>query len=240
MKIGILGMGVVGKALYSLYRDNNIKVFGRDKKFKKNFSSIDILNICIPYSDDFVKIITEDIIKYKPIVTIIHSTVPVGTTKVIIKNTKSYIVHSPIIGSHSSLKKSLKTFVKYIGSDDKKALNLADKHFKKLKIKTKKINNSDTTELLKLLCTTYYGLNITWHNYVYNIFKQKNIDFSLIQEWNTNYNNGYKKLKKMIYNRPILYPPENGKIGGTCVIPNAFILNEQHPSNLILEILKLK
>jgi UDP-N-acetyl-D-mannosaminuronate dehydrogenase len=239
MNVGILGVGEVGLALISLYKENKVKVFAKDLDIKDEFEKIEVLNICIPYDKDFVKTVLKEIKNSKPKLTIIHSTIPIGTSKKIKQKIDSCLVHSPVIGSHPFLKKSLKTFVKYIGSNDKNSLNLAKKHFKKLKLKTKCIESFEFTEMAKLLCTSYYGLCITWHNYMNKICKENNIDFNLLKEWNKNYNDGYSQFNLHKYLRPILDPPINGKIGGHCVLPNAHLLNKQYPNNLLKEILKL-
>jgi UDP-N-acetyl-D-mannosaminuronate dehydrogenase len=237
MNIEIFGVGEVGSALLCLYKEQKLKVFVKDIDIDKSSDSIDVLNVCIPYNKFFIKNVIKEINQKKPKLTIIHSTIPIGTSKKIKQKINSHLVHSPVIGSHPFLKKSLKTFVKYIGSDDKNSLNLAKKHFQKLKIKTKCIKSFEFTEMAKLFCTSYYGLCIAWHHYMYNICKQNNIDFSLIKEWNKNYNKGYKNTK---YVRPVLDAPENGKIGGHCIIPNAFLLNDQYPDDILNQILKLK
>ena len=76
-KIGILGYGEVGKAIAKFYKKPLIKDLKRDD----NLENSDILNICIPYSKNFVKIVREQIKFSKPELTIIHSTVAPGTKK---------------------------------------------------------------------------------------------------------------------------------------------------------------
>jgi UDP-N-acetyl-D-mannosaminuronate dehydrogenase len=236
MTVGILGLGEVGSALSSLYKEKGVTVIAKDLNKECKFEKNKILNICIPYTESFIKIVSDEIKNSNPKLTIIHSTVPIGTTKKIQEYTNKNVVHSPVVGSHPFLKKSFKKFIKYVGSNNLKSLKLAEKHYSKLKIKIKKIKNSEFTEMAKLFCTSYYGLCIAWHHYMYNVCKQNNIDFSLIKEWNKNYNKGYKKTR---YVRPVLDPPENGKIGGHCIIPNAILLNKQYPDDILHQILKL-
>jgi hypothetical protein len=239
MKVGVLGLGEIGSALCDLYKDHNITPIKKDLKIRNSFKELSVLNICIPYGPKFENIVTNEIIESGAKLTIIHSTVPVGTTANIKKSLTSYIVNSPVVGSHPFLKDSLESFVKYIGSPDKKAIKLAKEHYDKIGIKYKSYASFEATETAKLLCTTYYGLCITWHEYMKKVCDENDIDFSLIKEWNKDYNEGYKKFNLEKYNRPILNPPE-GKIGGHCVIPNAKLLNKLFPSSLIKEILKLK
>ncbi|MBI3631475.1 MAG: hypothetical protein HY219_01235, partial [Candidatus Staskawiczbacteria bacterium] len=121
-KVGILGYGEIGKSLALFYKNPKIKDLKRDD----GLFGVDILHVCIPWSNNFVKIIKKEINQIKPKITIIHSTIIPGTTKKI----GGMIVHSPVRGVHPNLHKGIKTFVKYIGADNKKAGQLAEKHLR--------------------------------------------------------------------------------------------------------------
>ena len=240
MKIGILGIGEIGRAFCSLYEEKKIKHLKKDIKHYFNFKNIDVLDICIPYGENFILTVEKEIEICKPKLTIIHSTVPVGTTGKIKLPKNCFIVNSPVIGSHPFLKKSIKSFIKHVGYDNKKAAKLIKTHYKSLNLKCKLFKSFESTETAKLLCTSYYGLCIAWHDYINDVCKCNNIDFSVIKKWNKNYNKGYTKLKLTKYIRPILDAPINKKIGGHCVIPNAILLNSDYPSPLIKEILQFR
>src|SRR3989344_5362217 len=91
-KVGIIGYGEIGKAISKFYKKPLIKDLNRDDGLK----SVEILHICIPWSDNFVEIVKKEIREIKPKLTIIHSTVSVGATKKIGGRT----VHSPVRGVH--------------------------------------------------------------------------------------------------------------------------------------------
>jgi len=240
MHVGILGhLGEVGSALLKCYQDINIDAFTKDKN-DKNLPELQILNVCIPYSDNFESIVCDEIKQTQPLVTIIHSTVKPGTTRNIATSTSTHVVHSPTRGSHPDLYRSLKMFVKYIGSDSSAGSLVAEKHFQLLKIPCKVISSSKATEIAKLLCTTYYGLCIAWHSTMKTICDDNNIDFSFIDEWNRTYNNGYAVLDNFNVIRPTLTPPPEGKIGGHCIIPNAELLKSFYSDSLIDALLKCK
>jgi len=239
MKIGILGIGEIGKALHSLYEKHGIQSIKKDVNTKVDFNNLTVLNICIPYSKKFENIVINQIIESSAKLTIIHSTIPIGTTRNIKSILSHHIVHSPVIGSHPFLKESLETFTKFIGSPDPKAIKLTKDHYDKIKIDYQIFDSFESTEAAKLLCTSYYGICIAWHDYMKSVCEQNSLDFSIIKDWNMAYNDGYAKLNYSKYNRPILDPPKN-KIGGHCVIPNAELLNTTNPSKLLQEILKFK
>jgi UDP-N-acetyl-D-mannosaminuronate dehydrogenase len=131
-------------------------------------------------------------------------------------------VHSPVRGVHPKLYEGLKTFIKFIGGETIEAVSITKKHFDELEIKYEVLENSVTTELAKILCTTYYGVCIAFHNDIFKLCTDYNVNYEEVAtRWNTSYNEGYQKLGMENVVRPVLYPPKDKKIGGHCVIPNA-------------------
>lgn len=228
---GIIGYGQVGKAIAKFYEYPQIK----DTNRNGIFNEVDVLNICIPYSSDFVKIVKKEIAEIKPKLTIIHSTVEPGTTKEI----GGMIVHSPIRGVHPYLYEGIKKFVKYIGADILEAGIMAEEHLRSLGIKPKAFGPSIITELGKILDTTYYGLCIAWHGEMKEVCDKLKVDFNqAVTHFNQTYNEGYIRLDMKNVVRPVLYPPKENKIGRHCIIPNAEILKKYLNSKAIDLILK--
>ena len=226
MKIGIVGHGQVGQAVAKLYSEidtskswfsfDKILIYDPYQNMLDDISDVDILNVCIPYTEDFVSIV-----KDLPIpnwYTVIHSTVPVGTTE----KFGHKFLHSPVRGVHPNLYEGLKTFVKFIGGDQQLAEAYSG-HLKTLGIETHICKDAKTTELSKLADTTYYGLCIAFTSDMKKLCDEHNLDFmDVMTKFNHTYNEGYKKLGKTNVVRPVLYPTD--KIGGHCIIPNAKLL----------------
>jgi len=242
--IGIVGYGEIGKAIAKFYGSTNsphvkIKDINRDDKLE----GVEILHICIPWSDKFVDIVKKEIKEIKPQITIIHSTVAPGTTKKLVLSLPKelgMVVHSPVRGVHPKLFEGIKTFIKYIGADNKRAGEMAKKHLGSLGIKTKLFFPSVTTELGKILDTTYYGVVIAWHKEMKKICDKFGVDFEKsVTEFNKTYNEGYTKLGKKNVVRPVLFV-DNKPIGGHCVVPNAEILKKHIASKALDLILKYK
>lgn len=230
--IGILGYGEVGQAIAKFYTNPRIKDLDRDD----GLAGVEILHVCLPWSETFVELVKEEIEQIKPKLTIVHSTVLPGTTKEI----GGQVVHSPVRGMHPDLFEGLKTFIKYIGADNERAGRRAQKHLESLGIKTKVFQPSLTTELGKLFDTSYYGLCIAWHGEMKKICDQAGVDFEeAVTDFNKTYNEGYMALGKANVVRPVLYPPGDG-ITGHCVTPNAEILQQYHNSPALDLILKYK
>ena len=226
MNVGIIGTGEVGSAIKKIV-ERRYKVFSKDRKndFIKG-QKIEILHICIPYSKDFITIAVKAIRDYKPLLTIIESTVAPGTTDKIHKQTKILICHSPIRGIHPNLYVGIKTFVKYIGPTSKKAGAKAQRYYEKLELKTEIFKNAKSTEMAKLFDTAYYAWNIVFQKELYKICQKEKVPVEEVYEkWNETYNQGYTKLKKIKVVRPVLINCP-GKIGGHCLIPNCKILEK--------------
>jgi hypothetical protein len=213
----IIGAGEVGQALYNILK-NHYRVEIRDKNDDKN-GIFRVLHIAYPPKKDFIRATKRYIKTYKPKLVIIHSTVAVSTTKKI----APFAVHSPIRGVHPRLEKGIRTFVKYFGGRDAKQ---AAKIFSDIGIKTKVFPKAETTELLKLLDTTYYGWNIVFAKETKRICDKFGLDFNEVYTIaNRDYNEGYKKLGMPHVMRPVLKPMP-GKIGGHCVVPNCDLLDD--------------
>ncbi|MEK7119958.1 MAG: hypothetical protein AAB824_00230 [Patescibacteria group bacterium] len=213
----IIGAGEVGKAIYEILK-NNYEVDIQDVALTHK-GQYDVLHICYPLVKNFVQATKNYIKIYKPHLVIVHSTVPVGTTKKV----APFAVHSPIRGVHPHLAEGIKTFVKYFGG--KKAKAAAD-IFSALGVPVKIFPKSGTTELLKILDTTYYGWNIVFAKEVKRICDKLNLGFNEVYtDANNSYNEGYKKLGKPNVVRPVLAPMP-GKIGGHCIVSNCNLLED--------------
>lgn len=236
--VGILGYGEVGQAIAKFYKNPKIKDLIRDD----GLEGVEVLHICIPWTDNFIKIVQKEIKKVKPKLVIVHSTTAPGTIKKIDKmvDRNVMVAYSPIRGVHPHLYGGIRTFVKYIGVDKKKAGELAKKHLESLGIKTKIFMPSITTEIGKILDTSYYGLCIAWHGEMKKLCDKYGIDFEkAVTDFNQTYNEGYKKLGKPNVVRPVLYPPKDG-IRGHCVVENAEILKKHFKSKALDLILEYK
>ena len=238
----IIGYGEIGSSVEKLYlgREYNIAIHDPEKNYYDDIKDTHVLNICIPYNGTFIDEVITYVGQSTPDLVIIHSTVLPGTTDRIRSTINTKVVHSPVRGNHPDLYHSLKTFVKYIGAGDEESYEAAYAHFKELNVVSSRLGSLKSTEIAKLMCTTYYGLCIAWHNEMDKICKDNGISFNdAVTKWNKSYNEGYKKLGMESVVRPVLYPP-NGHIGGHCVIPNAKLLKEVFNSSIVDFILTLE
>lgn len=218
----IVGMGQIGNGLFSVLSDQVlVECIDRDPEFVAH--KIEILHIAFPYSEDFSKYVEEYVARFNPALTIVYSTVPIGTCE------KLGVVHSPVEGKHPALGLSIKNSPRWLGSTNQRLLDKAGKFWEQFG-HIRKMPSADFTEALKLLSTTEYGINIEFARYKKQIADDIGMDFSATRQWNMDYNLLYRKLNMDWASKYILDAPEGPK-GGHCVTPNARILNEQYPSD---------
>lgn len=222
LKIGILGMGQIGSAIRNLefIDGTDRKILIRDLDRNEFEKGMDILHVCIPYFDGFIKYVLENVDEYgENMLVFIHSTVPIGTTEKISQG-HNFVVHSPIRGVHPNLYGGIKIFTKYIGADFAGTGRLAQEHLQALGVHTEVIRGSRNTEAGKIFSTTYYGWNIIFEKLLYKYCEDNKLNFEIVYEhFNNSYNQGYMALGRFDVIRPILEHME-GPIGGHCVIPN--------------------
>lgn len=223
MRSIVIGLGETGGPLHRI-----LNCWGYDAKDPKDNpmpDHVDIMNICIPYSGEFVETVKHYQNSFCPRLTIIHSTVPIGTTSKI-----PNAVHSPILGKHGNMEESIRKFTKWVGGP--KAEEAAE-YLEVAGLKCRTVETSEETEMLKLRCLAKYGMSIAFAQYEKDLCDKYNIPFTHIWDWDTNYNNFVAPHLK----RPLIDFPGD-KIGGHCVVQNTKILNEQHPNPILQEILK--
>ena len=207
MKSIIIGQGEIGKSLH--------KVIGGEITEKTDISGeYDIIHICFPYDENFISEVKRYQTLYSSKYTVIHSTVPVGTSR------KCNAIHSPVEGIHPYLEQSLKTFTKLLGGG--KAGEVAD-YFRRKGIKVYITDKSETTELMKLMSTTFYGTCIEFTKDVKRQCNKFKVPFELWTLYNIIYNQGYTDLGEKQFVRPNLIPNMQ-KIAGHCVLPNANLI----------------
>ncbi len=231
-KIVIIGLGEVGRAIEEIVREVYPSVYTKDKEKGKIFSC-DMLHICYPYTKQFVEITNNYILDYSPELTIIHSTVPVGTCR----NIKGKVVHAPVRGRHATLKDGILKFVMFIGYNDKSALEIAGKYFNTFGIFCRDAGSFETSELIKLLSLTYYAYMIEFARYADKCCKKFGVDYNVFKDYTYTYNEGMVEMETPEFLRSNLDPPE-GRIGGHCVVQALEKIYAQVPDEAIKVFLK--
>ena len=206
----VIGNGEVGRAIQKVF---NCSAIDKNDPIEK----ADIIHICFGYFDGFVDEVKRYQKETEAKYTIIHSTVPVGTSR------KCNAVHSPIRGIHPELYESTMTFEKFLGGEQ--ASELADV-FRRAGVKVILCDTPEETELGKLMSTEYYRACIEHCKRVKNLCDKHNVPFHTAYTlFNKTYNEGYVKMGRDEYVRPTLQPIMT-EIKGHCVMPNKKILED--------------
>lgn len=206
MKHLIIGAGEIGTALQEVLDCDIHDIEPLDEKH------YDIIHIAFPYNNSFIKQVKQYQERYTPVHTVIHSTVPVGTSK------KLNAVHSPVTGVHPHLAESIKTFTKFVGGDN--AEEVAEE-LRMYNIPAKPVEKSEETEAGKLYNLLTYGINILIEKEIYDYCKKRKLNYDVVyRQFVESYNKGYRDMGM---NWAQMYQLEHkaGKIGGHCVTQNA-------------------
>jgi len=207
----IVGMGEVGKALCEVLSTvHSMHVYDSSWKFPlREDLKVDVLHICFPYSDQFKACVQSYQEHVQPSYTVIHSTVPVGTSKAL----ECY--HSPVRGVHPHLAESMKTFVTFLSPPNV----FLTSYFRDADMNISEGDDTDNTEAGKLWSLAAYAWNILLEKEIHKYCIEHNLNFEHIYGfWTDTYNDGYAKMGVNNVQRPVLDHVE-GTIGGHCIIP---------------------
>lgn len=218
----IVGLGEVGRPLLEL-ASKHVRAFGVDvTPPSEDVGAAAVLHICYPFEiDDFVGETARYIELFRPRLTIIDSTVAVGTTRAVHERTGAAIVHSPVRGKHAQMLEELQRYTKFIGGIDTAAAALAAEHFESLGLQTRALSSPEASELAKLTETSYFGFLIAWAQEVERYCDATGQDYDEVVSF-------YEEIP---FFPPTKYFP--GVIGGHCVMPNIEILRELEGSPLL-------
>ena len=164
-KTVVIGLGEVGGPLCDLIAQTGADVLGVDVAPVEMPApgTVGVVHVCIPFEvEDFVGETARYIDRLRPELTVINSTVGIGTTRAVHERTGGRVVHSPVRGKHARMLEELTYYDKFVGPIDAHAGALAKQHFESLGMTTKVLSSPEASELAKLTETTYFGVLIAW------------------------------------------------------------------------------
>src|ERR1019366_2854930 len=220
-KVVVVGLGEVGKPLYELL-SNQYDVIGVDISPVDSLDPVDVMHVCYPFQiRDFIGETERYIELFKPAITVINSTVAIGTTRMIAERTGAAVANSPVRGKHARMLKELGIYAKFVGAMDPETGRRVAKHFESAGLKTKVLSSPEAAELAKLTETTYFGLLIAWAQEIERYCDQVGQSYEEIASF---------------YDEISFFPTTKyfpGIIGGHCVMPNIEILRKFDDSLLL-------
>jgi UDP-N-acetyl-D-mannosaminuronate dehydrogenase len=218
----VVGLGEVGKPLLELISKDHRTVGVDITPPPGDLKSPDVLHICFPFQiPDFVGEVGRYISLFEPRLTVVNSTVAVGTTRNIAERTGSAVAYSPVRGKHARMLQDMQRYTKFVGAIDPKTAELAAAHFQSVGLKTNVLSSPEAAEAAKLSETTFFGLMIAWAQEVERYADQLGVSYDEIVSF-------YDEIG---FFPPVKYFP--GVIGGHCVMPNIELLKRLQPSDIL-------
>lgn len=228
MKHLVIGLGQVGTALQEV-----LGCPGHDPHKRVYSDAIfpDVIHICFGYFEGFDAEVKRYQKLFKAKYTVIHSTVPIGTSR------RLGALHSPIRGRHPDLAESIKTFTKYVAGPES---DVIVKEFHKLGVSAHALVFPEDTEAGKLLDLMQFGAMILLEKEIWDFCQRHNVNFDVAYtNFNRTYNDGYGRMGFEDFRRPILeHMP--GPIGGHCVSQMMEILDSPTAQKIVVENNKLR
>ena len=177
----VIGLGEIGKPLLEVI-SRHYNTVGIDiAPPAEPPGEIDIMHVCYPFRiNDFIGETARYIHQFNPRLTVIHSTVEVGTTRAVAERTGATVFNSPVRGKHTRMAADLLHYDKFVGGIDAPSTERAVRHLESVGIKTRVLSSPEATELAKLTETTFFGLMIAWAQEVERYCDQLGLNYDEI------------------------------------------------------------
>ena len=223
----VVGIGEVGGALAEVL-ERVAPVLRHDLEPRQFSDPIGVMHLCIPYSSrsQFESSATGYIERFNPGLVIVNSTVVPGTVRALARRTGAKVAFSPIRGKHIKMVQDLFSYTKMVAAPEPDTAILAEEHFRKAGLKTRRFARVETLELAKLAETTYFGVLIAFAQELNRLADKVGGDYAEAVEF----------LDEIEFLPRTRYFP--GLIGGHCVIPNIHLLEQVARSPLFAAVLE--
>jgi len=207
----VVGQGEIGKPLRTIL-SRTYHCIGVDIEPVEVAASCSTMHICYPYQiPDFVDTTVAYIRKYKPELTIIHSTVVPGTTRRVFEESGTKLAYSPARGKHVRMEEDLLRYKKFVAGIDDISSIRALEHLETAGFCTDRFRTPEIGELAKLIETTWLGILIGWAQDVERFAESYDASFEEVNAF----------IQEIDFLPSHIFP---GWIGGHCVMPNIELL----------------
>ncbi|BBI31345.1 Rossmann-fold NAD(P)-binding domain-containing protein [Cohnella abietis] len=191
MKIGIIGFGHVGKAMFKLFPEAAIYDEPLELGSRSDMSEVDAAFVCVPTPEASdgscdTSLVEEVIDWLEAKVIIIRSTVSVGFTERLVAATGKRIVFQPEYygetAAHPFAELASRSWLTFGGATQD--VKLAVKAYQSICNAEVKfvLTDARTAELAKYMENCYLALKVTFCNEFYNIAEAFNVDYNELRE----------------------------------------------------------
>lgn len=217
----VAGLGEVGRPLFRVL-SGAFDCTGIDIEPVEIETPCSVLHICFPYQiGGFVGVTADYIRSIRPALTIIHTSVPPGTTRQVQDAVPNYLIaYSPVRGKHARMQDDMLRYKKFVAAPRQEALGAALDHLSTAGFHVSTLSSPELAELAKLLETTYLGVLIAWTQEMERMAAQ----------YGGTFNDVNSLVEEVAYLPSHIYP---GVIGGHCVLPNIDLLRARIDSKFL-------
>jgi len=217
----VAGLGEVGSPLFHIL-SRTYECAGIDIEPVVIDAPVLALHICYPFQiPGFTAVTAEYIRRLRPGLTIVHSTVPPGTTREIGRIAGDCaIAFSPVRGKHIRMEQEMLRYRKFVAAPQTSAMQAATDHLGQAGFCTATLPTPELAELAKLLETTYLGVLIAWAQEMERLAAQYEGSFSDVNRF----------IEEIDFLPSHIFP---GAIGGHCVLPNIELLRSRVESQFL-------
>ena len=216
----VAGLGEVGNPLLQILK-RAYECVGVDIAPVEVTRPCSVLHVCYPFQlPDFVGTTAAYIKKYKPALTIINSTLGVGTTRKVQEQVSTPVAYSPVRGKHIKMEQDMLHYQKFVAGFDSQSTQRAADHFSTAGFKVAKFRTPEMGEISKLVETTWLGVLIGWAQEIERMAVANSGSYEEVNEF----------IKEISFLPSHVFP---GRIGGHCVMSNIAILRKQNSSKLL-------
>jgi UDP-N-acetyl-D-mannosaminuronate dehydrogenase len=216
----VAGLGEVGRPLLNILR-RSYECVGIDIESVEVDRPCSVLHVCYPSQmRDFVGTTVAYINRFNPKLTIINSTVAVGTSRKVQEAVDSPVVYSPVRGKHARMEQDMLHYQKFVAGMDSQSTKMASEHFAAAGFKVATFPTLEAGEVSKLLETTWLGMLVGWAQEIERLASQCGASYEEVNAF----------IKEIDYLPKNVFP---GYIGGHCVMPNIAILRKHFTSRFL-------
>lgn len=196
IKVGVIGRGFVGNALYKLLETNEGKDFellsytrGDDDVKKENIKDVDIAFVCVgtPMKEDKTCDLSqiEDVLSWlRAEIVVIKSTVPPNTCKNLKERYGIRVVHNPEFLTEKYAFEDMRDAVRTVLGGDKQDVQKVCKLYQTIYSSDMKYFFTDTTtsELIKYTINNFLSVKVAFFNQTYDICNYFGINYDELKE----------------------------------------------------------
>lgn len=228
----VIGAGEVGSAVGAVLEDQYRVVYVDVDTPQEQVAAtlrghrLPSMHVAIPWSEHFVEEVRAYERLLRPELTVVHSTVPVGTCG------PNGWCHAPVRGRHPHLEEGVRESPMVIGGQHAEQVAIA---LAKCGVKASFEDDPANTEAGKLWELAQLGIQVRVMQEIHDYCQQNDLDFHVVYtRFAQDYNEAYRQIDAKFV-RPVLdYQP--GPLGGHCVAQNSPLLGNPLVDTMLLPI----